>query len=124
MEERDPHQLLNPLAKALADAGTPLTQKAIFVPSESSAAGLTPFTGARDNTWQAGLAPSLFNRYTPRTLARARLGLGLGLAFGLPSPTPNQVHAAHARARRARPARARAGAAAAPHRRGPPLHRG
>ena len=57
MEERDPTVLLAPLAQVLAERDAPLTHPALFAPSESSSKGLTPVTGAVENTaWQQKLA--------------------------------------------------------------------
>ena len=57
MEERDPAVLLAPLAQVLAERDAPLTHPALFAPSESSSKGLTPVTGAVENTaWQQKLA--------------------------------------------------------------------
>lgn len=57
MEERDPKVLLAPLAQVLAERDAPLTHPALFAPSESSSKGLTPVTGAMENTaWQQKLA--------------------------------------------------------------------
>ena len=53
MEERDPETLLAPLARALRDRRAPLTNPALFAPSESSSKGLAPDTAAaEDLAWQ------------------------------------------------------------------------
>ena len=109
MEERDPETLLAPLAQALRDRRAPLTNPALFAPSESSSKGLAPDTAAaEDLAWQNKMVrvwDDLSRRHPGASLAALADGAdGAGGAdggAGAPGAAPPETAASPATSRAA-----------------------
>ena len=106
MEERDPETLLAPLAKALRDRRAPLTNPALFAPSESSSKGLAPDTAAaEDLAWQNKMVrvwDDLARRHPGASLATLADGAdGADGGAGAPGAAPPETAASPADSRAA-----------------------